>query len=382
VDCISKASPADSPDQLSALKATFHLIGDINDAGNDPYLENLAGDGTAREIAEKWSESGRVRSLLEGTRPWLDDDTRTAVDHILGWDVRARMQEPSPRRANLYGESDDETDDDSQKGHMAHFLFADGSQKRWISTSNSSSQRTSSPCRKSNWGSAMPASSPSRSSGRIGRKIPPSSKHDLPRFVTSHAKLDSVPSKATPTRTQAPELLADVNNYVEARFTSPGDGSPNLTFTPISKRRKIAAPGTTLELASVPKSTSGLENSIIISSQTKRSSTRSPERSQRSLLSSSSSQATERRVLHSERLKIGERLSRARPDLVLPTYAATRARLLSERLQSEIRDEYMQFMRTSALALHPFEVDTGEKEISEFADGRKGTFRGKSYSPV
>lgn len=53
-----------------------------------------------------------------------------------------------------------------------------------------------------------------------------------------------------------------------------------------------------------------------------------------------------RHALRIERLKIAEKLSCARPDLVAPTYAAKRMRLLASRIKFEAREQYVAGIRT------------------------------------
>jgi len=54
--------------------------------------------------------------------------------------------------------------------------------------------------------------------------------------------------------------------------------------------------------------------------------------------------------IKAERLRIAERLSQARPDLVVPRYHQKRAQQLSWITKTKARDQYLEGMRSSSLA--------------------------------
>ena len=300
-------------------------------SGGDVHVQNIIGDKTVVEVAERWAESGTFRKKLEGIRGWLDEELRVAVDRVLGYGVHAEVAKPSQNHRIRYGESEEETDDDDdQKGKMAHLLFAEHATDEMSGESSSDrSGSTRSRRVKMKAGVMALVSSPLQSKVEGKRKLIDEAAQVLsPHSVESTSKSDQLDSALTPPNAGRHEPLFDVRNNHAVVKSSVRGTSEKTVMQEVKKR--LATPHPAGENVKDKRPKLYLVHGP--SQQSSRGSPHSPHspRSLRNTLQISP-RAAAGREFRAQRLKIGERLSRARPDLVLSTYAATRERLLSRR---------------------------------------------------
>jgi hypothetical protein len=310
-NCICSSSPFTGP------IVDGHLdVKELNDQV-DACLQNLVGGEAAVGLAQRWTDDWSVKKKLEGMRRWLDGWARIAVDRVLDLRIEGAS---SPIRRRMSRESDEETDDaDDERGKTAHILFAQQGEEgnRW--SRSSSSQMMSTP-KKMQEMFPIPVSSPLPLSERIRTKRKP---------------ISSLPLSPCNRR---PEPLSDVNNVIEG-----GNCASDGTHIQIQafKKQKVTVYGNATENIEVPGSSPSIKH---------------PDQSKPFLTSriptpsespdQVSPETAARRAFRKRRLQIGEKLCLARPDLVSPTYLATRSRLLSRHLKSEARDEYMRIMHS------------------------------------
>jgi hypothetical protein len=354
-DYVSAPLPTAPNDPLDA-QGNMDLEGMEALDGGDVCLHNVLGDKAAQEIAERWGESANTRRRLEAMRPWLEGESREIVDRLLLQGIRAGPSKPSRGHRIRYGDSEEDTDEDhDEKGRVAHLLFAEHTTdgRWWHHPSSPSHTAADSSTKPADLTVVTPVSSslrqdcrPSgkrrRNEGATGLVSPPP--------TASTMKAEPMASLRSIRRL---DPLVDVNNFVGGRPISVGHG-PELA--PPHKKRKAASSGSDVgENFASSYSKSGSQHAT----PKRRASPDVPHspRNSQNTAQPLSPATTKRRAFRAERLKIGEKLSRARPDLVLPTYATTRARLLSQRLKPRTNDGCAGFLRSKVMALESFEVD-------------------------
>jgi DNA cross-link repair 1C protein len=187
--------------------------------------------------------------------------------------------------------------------------------------------------------------------------------------------------------------LIDVNNYLECRLSTSPQGSPavmtrkdspqHVNQLSIHKRRvpdskcignsvlsadrhEVPIPPHRLKRRK-PMPQDGAVNTTAESEISHSPESRSAHRR---------SKQAERHAHQLECLRIGEQLSRARPDLVAPTYAARRARLLASSMRYLTREQYSVGMR---FVRHSYRGANGEKTTSS---GSPTRHRAMSFESV
>jgi len=114
---------------ITRIPPSFHSDPLIED--EDVTITNLVGCCDITELAQRWAESSSIRRKLEIARSYLKPPERILVNRILGDSSSLPLLPPftaeqgkGERMQNLHSSSDNDTDDDSERGRTAHKLFA------------------------------------------------------------------------------------------------------------------------------------------------------------------------------------------------------------------------------------------------------------------
>ena len=336
--CLAATSHSSSePNLLPGVDVTTLTIEE------DVTLKNLEGPG-AMEVASRWvndvntkiHQGGQLIRVLEHLLPYLPAGGRERM-RVSSF-LRMYKSSSSVARENFTAYGDDTDSDNSSaeeaRERTAHTLFADV--KEGIRAGYGSFDSSS----------AIDEDDQSNTkSSPKGRK----SRGSL------SSPIEQIPLASVKSPTSIP--LVDLRNTLGKRV-SPIHSSPSSqpTTSPRSpsmpsrrqKRLKVGSDSGSMENIemALPSGSRDLpkHTSVLSKSDT-------PQPSQLSTQSRSSSFShLSFDCVKAERLRIAERLSQARPDLVVPRYHQKRAQQLSWITKTKARDQYLEGMRSSSLA--------------------------------
>ena len=351
--CLAPTSrPSSKPNLLPEIDVTTLAIDE-----EDVTLKNLEGPGVV-EVASRWADvntnirqGGRLIRILEYLLPYLPagGSEKARVSSFL----RKHKSSSAIAGKNVVAYGDDTDSDDSAaeeaRERTARKLFADvkGGTRAGYGSLDSSSTIDED--------IQLTAKSSPNGRKRHGPFTPHSSLiHRLPPF-------EQIP--LAPVKSPAPVPLIDLRNTLRKRTSSvhsPPSSQSTASPSMPSKRLKVGSnlgtegnlenleillPSGSRDLVRMSTHTSVLNKSSQLSTQSRSSSHLSFTSHNRVGASASSDL-----WLKAERLRIAERLSQARPDLVVPTYHQKRAQQLSWITKTHARDQYLEGMRSSSLA--------------------------------
>ncbi|KII95048.1 hypothetical protein PLICRDRAFT_693326 [Plicaturopsis crispa FD-325 SS-3] len=400
-DCLSEAPSRDESD--IAVEGRFDIddaedvrYAEVKNLEGDGAQEAVDRWADSGKMTQKLSF---LREYLTGRERQLVDRVLAKK----GQAPSPAPQVRSPLRKRVYGESDEDTDDgdaDDERGRTAHKLFAGlagvrGREKElglWIAGSSSpASQHAINPASSPrNYRPLTPTSSPLRQrrkpeldKGKGRETDGPATFFRTPvqQTLTPRSGLTSpflLPPLHAAFKFAAPsdsihksDPFVDVNDHrldrrspIQNRTPSPkpkrrrlnvnhspalenspvNDSSAEHSPTPLDKdlTDRLSRLGSSPEVTKVsPKPMTTLKSGI----PTKRPQAlaRPPgimPFNPRTTGPASPEKLAKKRALKTERIRIAERLSRARPDLVAPSYAAHRSRQISRDFRAKIHGEY------------------------------------------
>jgi len=385
LDRMFQGCMSDTAVMITRIPPSFHSDPLIED--EDVTITNLVGCCDIIELAQRWVESSSIRRKLEIARSYLKPPERILVNRILGDSSSLPLLPPftveqgkGERMQDLHSSSDNDTDDDSERGRTAHKLFAssagvDEKVTSWWSSPPSSDREFS------QLNNDLENSSPSKalfeksmahliSNPTCPQDKPPSNivpqlatplpghlYQVPPRHVDKGLALPFCPQSSSPAqknstnsvkrKSQPPaaktsiSLLGeqknngseDIDNSLTFPFTIPNSSCcqrcsrytvpPTVVlsdaFSPDTINQQMVAPNLPV-LRRVPRA------SLLQRYSRTRSFSEKPQ--------------VERAHYFLQRIKIGERLANARPDAMTPSYASKRAKLLARYEKLETKKWY------------------------------------------
>jgi DNA cross-link repair 1C protein len=383
--CIANSTVTSTGIGVADIAKMEHEVA-LDSGGEDPQLTNLIGDdGTAIKCA---GNKG-MREKLEVMRTWFESGSseRKAIDRVLGVNEGEDKVEKGVKQGRKskrrFRDSDEETsddDEDDEKGRTAHALFADAegdSQKWWLSSpiSPDGLQKHAK--------GEEPKSSP-LNVHVVGKEKSCQRELSSPTPICSPVRVSSSPltipwdpssSEVNASKRVSTPLL-DVNNFQDDRLAS----------SQHRKRRRIEREETLDNTRSPAPGT--FSRPVMITSQRRQSqdplfssnvtvlkppphSSEHPSPNLRRTRSTvenalppdnaADEEVQRRRAFRIERLKMAERLSRARPDLVDPSYPHKRARLLSRHVKAEASAQYAAAVARQEEAQGDFSYGCGDE---------------------
>ena len=360
---------------ITRIPPSFHSDPLIED--EDVTITNLVGCCDITELAQRWAESSSIRRKLEIARSYLKPPERILVNRILGDSSSLPLLPPftteqgkGERMQNLHSSSDNDTDDDSERGRTAHKLFAssagvDEKAKSWWSSPPSSDRELSQLDNDPEKSMADLVSSPIHPQGKPPSNLVPQLATPLPghlhqtppRYVGKGLALPFCPQPSSPAqknstnsvkrKSQPPAAKTSISLLREHKNNTSEDIDNSLASPfPIPNScccqrctRHNVPPAVVLSDAFSPDT---------INQQMVASDFPVLRRVPRALFlqrhshtrSFSAKPQVERGYYFLQRIKIGERLANARPNAVAPSYASKRAKLLTRYEKLETKKWY------------------------------------------
>jgi DNA cross-link repair 1C protein len=360
----------------------------LDSGGEDPQFKNLIGDdGTAIRCTGNKS----MRGKLEMIRTWFESGSseRKAIDRVLGVNEGEDKVEKGVRQGRKgnrrFRDSDEETsddDEDDEKGRTAHALFADvegDGQKWWLSSpvSTDGLQKHA----KGEELKSSPLNVHVAGNEKSCQREPSSSPMPTYAPVRVSSSPLTIPWDPSPSEVNAPKRgstpLLDVNNFQDDRLASsqhrkrrriereetldntrslaPGHFSRPVMGT--SQRRESQDPlfSSNVTVLKPPPHSSEHPSPNLRRTRSTVENTLPPD-------TAADEEVQRRREFRIERLKMAERLSRARPDLVDPSYPRKRARLLSRHVKAEASEQYAAAVARHEEAQGDFSYGCGDED--------------------
>ena len=350
---------SDVATMITRIPPSFHSDPLIED--EDVTITNLVGCHDITELARRWAESSSIRRKLEIARSYLKPPERILVNRILGDSNPLPLLPPftveqgkGEGMRNLHSSSDNDTDDDSERGRTAHKLFAssagvDEKVTAWWSSPPSSDREE---LQFSQLNNDLENSSPSKTMFPPSNLVPQSTSplpghryQTPPRHVGKGPVWPFCPQSSSPAqenstnsvkrRSQPPAAKTSTSLLGEQKHNTSEDINNSLASpfpTPNSNCCRRYTRHATPPAVVLSGTFSGTINQQIVVpdlSVLRRVPRASFWQRYPHTQSFSAKPQVERAHYFLQRIKIGERLANARPNAVAPSYGSKRTGLLA-----------------------------------------------------